>query len=78
MVAPHNANVAAALHHRLLYQEEKAADAAARALRDEVVRAEAKVRKAAGMLRQYKAQTQALEGKVATMASPARAAAEGS
>ena len=59
---------------RLLEDRAGAADAAARALRDEVVRAEAKVRKAAGMLRQYKAQTQALEGKVATMASPLRAA----
>ena len=35
VVAPHNANVAAALHHRLLYQEEKTADAAARRPRRE-------------------------------------------
>ncbi|KAH8061996.1 hypothetical protein JL721_8709 [Aureococcus anophagefferens] len=52
-----------------------AADASNVALKDELVRAEAKVRKAAGMMRQYKAQNAALQVKVdAVPAAPPAAA----
>ncbi|KAK7254705.1 spindle assembly checkpoint protein [Aureococcus anophagefferens] len=51
------------------------ADASNAALKDELVRAEAKVRKAAGMMRQYKAQNAALQVKVdAVPAAPPAAA----